>query len=112
MPIDTAQGRENAAAGYAGAAVEASTHTADPGATGASEVTGGTPAYARKAITWVPGTVDGIYAAQVTFDIPAATDVTHVGLWDASGNFLDAAEAAETFVSQGTMIVDLTYTQT
>lgn len=30
----------------------ASLHTADPGTSGTSEVAGGAPAYARKAITW------------------------------------------------------------
>lgn len=82
-----------------------SLHTADPGDTGASEVTGGSPAYARKAITWnapASGAMDG---DAVTFDLPATT-ITHAGLWDAStaGNFLGSKQltSPETFASQGT----------
>lgn len=68
-----------------------SLHTADPGETGASEVTGGS--YARQQVTnvnWdaaVGGVADN--AAAITFaNMPAAT-VTHAGVWDAvtAGNF-------------------------
>lgn len=53
--------------------------------TGGTEVTGGSPAYARKAITWnaaASGSKD-IAAAQ-TFDVPAGTTVIAVQLWSAS----------------------------
>jgi len=58
-------------------------HTA-LGAAGA-EVAGGSPAYARKAITWnaaASGSRD-IAAAQ-TFDVPAGTTIMAVQLWSAS----------------------------
>jgi len=66
-----------------------SLHTADPGLTGASEVTGGS--YARQTVTFSAAS-SGATAntAAVTFtDMPSAT-ITHVGLWDSlsSGNFL------------------------
>lgn len=54
------------------------------GASG-TEVTGGSPAYARKAITWnaaASGSRD-IAAAQ-TFDVPASTTIVAVQLWSAS----------------------------
>lgn len=57
-------------------------HTA-LGASGA-EVTGGSPVYARKAITWnaaASGSKD-IAAAQ-TFDVPAGTTIVAVQLWSA-----------------------------
>ena len=61
-----------------------SLHTADPGTTGTSEVTGGIPAYARKQTTWGAANTSGVAAgSQVTFDVPATT-VTHVGFWSAS----------------------------
>lgn len=115
MPIATAQGKENAAAGYTGQALYMSLHTASPGTTGANEVTGGSPAYARKAITWTAGAVDGQYTATVpTFDVPAVT-VTHVGVWTAAtgGTFLDSVDVVDqTFGSQGTLsITSVTYTQ-
>lgn len=87
-------------------AVYASLHTADPGTTGASEATGGSPAYARKSITWnaaASGNLDN--NANPTFDVPAGT-YTHFGLWSAStaGTFYGggALSASETFAAQGT----------
>lgn len=67
----------------------ASLHTAYPGTTGASEVTGGSPAYARKAIT-INAASGGsrLLNAGVTFDVPACT-VKWIGLWS-SGVFVDA----------------------
>jgi hypothetical protein len=60
----------------------ASLHTAFPGQTGTNEVTGGAPAYARKAIT-VNAASGGSRAlnAGVTFDVPACT-VRWVGFWN------------------------------
>ena len=84
----------------------ASLHSADPGDTGTSEIAGGSPAYARKAVTWNPaaaGTMDSSNAP--VFDVPAGTTVTHVGLWDAvtAGNFLGSADPAdEVYAAQGT----------
>ena len=66
-----------------------SLHTAYS-ATGANEVTGGSPAYARLSATWSSASggsksVSGTY----TFNVPASTTVAYVGFWDAltSGNF-------------------------
>ncbi len=87
-------------------AVYASLHTGDPGTTGASEVTGGSPAYARKAITWnaaASGNLDN--NANPTFDVPASTTVTHFGLWSASsgGTFYAGGDITdEVFAGQGT----------
>jgi hypothetical protein len=87
-------------------AVFASLHTADPGATGTNEVTGGSPAYARKAITWnaaASGNLDN--NANPVFDVPAGTTVTHVGLWSAvtGGTFYGSFDVTdEAFASQGT----------
>lgn len=69
---------------------DASLHTAFPGTTGASEVTGGAPAYARKAIT-INAASGGQRAlnAAVTFDVPACT-VKWLGLWN-SGVFVGTA---------------------
>jgi hypothetical protein len=89
------------------AAVHVSLHTADPGETGADEVTGGS--YARQSVTrgtgWndaTGGLVDNAAAIQFT-DMPAVT-VTHAGIWDAAtdGNFLyGGALAASKVVNAG-----------
>lgn len=66
-----------------------SLHTADPGETGANEVTGGS--YARQSGSFGAASGGAISSdAGVSFTgMPAAT-ITHVGVWDAStaGNFL------------------------
>lgn len=52
---------------------------------GGAEVTGGSPAYARKAITWnAAASASRDIAAAQTFDIPAGTTVMAVQLWSAS----------------------------
>jgi hypothetical protein len=73
---------DSAVAGAPGTALWLGLHTA-LGAAGA-EVTGGSPAYARKAITWnaAASRAKDIAAAQ-TFDVPAAT-IRAVQLWSAS----------------------------
>lgn len=63
-------------------AVFASLHTADPGATGTSEVTGGTPAYARKALSWAAAaTASKASSAGVVFDVPGGTTISYDGYW-------------------------------
>lgn len=60
--------------------------------TGANEVTGGSPAYARKALTWgaAASGSKALAATLPTWDVPAGTTVAWWGGWDAvtSGNFL------------------------
>lgn len=86
-----------------------SLHTADPGDTGASEVSGGSPAYARKAIT-VGAASNGQRAAstQPTLDVPAGTTVRYVGYWTAvsGGTFLGSYDVQdEVFSVQGTYTI-------
>lgn len=84
-----------------------SLHTADPGATGTSEVTGGSPAYARKQTTWGAADASGVSTgSQVTFDVPAVT-ITHVGFWSAStaGTFRGSIDITnEVYAAQGTYL--------
>lgn len=97
----------------------ASLHVSDPGDSGTGEVTGGSPAYARKAVTW--GTAGTPTAGEVAatnqpiFDVPSGVTITYVGVWSASsgGTFYGGGEVpAEAFGSQGTytlttLIMDL-----
>lgn len=66
-----------------------SLHDADPGLTGADEITGGS--YARQACAFDAASSKATQnaAAESFTGMPAVT-VTHVGIWDAStaGNFL------------------------
>jgi len=116
MAIATAQGRENLAVAYGTNAPYASLHTATPGSTGTSELstTGGSPSYARKAVTWVPGTVDGTVTASVTFDVPSGITVAGVGFWTAAtgGTYIDGGTVtSQAFSAQGTYTVTVTFTQ-
>lgn len=95
------------ATSFSVADVYMSLHTADPGETGASEVTGGS--YARQ-VTTFGAAASGAVAndSAESFTMPAAT-VTHVGLWDdaSAGNFLwgGAATASKTYGSGDTATV-------
>jgi hypothetical protein len=90
----------------AAVAVYASCHTADPGTTGTNEVTGGSPAYARKAITWNSAATGSLDDSNTpVFDIPAGTTVAFVGLWSAVtvGTFYGSFDVTnEAFAAQGT----------
>lgn len=112
MPIQTTQQRENLAVAYGNAATHASLHTANPGTTGASEVSGAP--YARKAITWAAGAVNGNVTATVTFDVPSGVTVAGAGVWTAvtGGTYLDGVTVtSQAFSSQGTYTLTLTFTQ-
>lgn len=89
--------------------VWASLHTASPGDTGINEVTGGSPAYARKQLTFaVAASGSMATTAPVVFDVPAGT-VAWVGLWDAvsGGNFLGSHDVVdEVFAAQGTHTIN------
>lgn len=62
----------------------ASLHTAYS-ATGANELTGGSPAYARKSATWSAASSQSKASSNApVFDIPASTTVAWVGYWSAS----------------------------
>lgn len=80
-----------------------SLHTASPGTTGASEVSGG--AYARVATTWAAASAGSRTGSQVTVNVPASTTITHFGIWDAAtgGNYLGGGplSASETFAAAG-----------
>lgn len=83
-----------------------SLHTDIVGSGSSGEVTGGSPAYARKAITW--GTASGGSMASSNspvFDIPSGVTVKRVGFWSAvtSGTYYgDADITDEVYAGQGT----------
>jgi hypothetical protein len=78
-------------------------HTADPGETGASEVTGGS--YARQAVTFGAASGGAVSnTGAINFPAMPAVTVTHASLWDAStaGNCLwTGALAASKVINSG-----------
>jgi len=103
MPLTDAE-RNQIANSEASRLLYASLHTASPGTTGTNEVSGGTPAYARKALSFGSASAGTATATEVTFDVPAGT-YTHFGVWDAatSGTFRggNPLSASQVVSSQG-----------
>lgn len=99
---------------YAAQGAFVSLHTASPGANGANEATGGSPAYGRKQTTWGAASGSTVSGSEVTFDVPAGS-YTHWGLWSAAtgGTFLDGGplSAAVTLSAQGQVKAPISYTQ-
>lgn len=89
-------------------AVYASLHTGTPATTG-NEVTGGTPAYARKAITWNSASSGAMTLSNTpAFDVPSGTTIYTVGFFSAvtDGTFYGFDDVTqETFAGQGTYTV-------
>ena len=113
MAIQTTTQKNNLATAYGTNATYAALYTTAPGATAGTEVTGGSPAYARKAITWGAPS-NGVITATVTFDVPSGTTVVGAGVHTAvtAGTYLDGASVtSQNFASQGTYALTLTYTQ-
>ena len=82
-------------------------HTGDPGGanSASNEVSGGSPAYARKAIAWNAasgGAIDDSTAP--VFDVPAGTTVSWISFWNTAGTVRYAKKDVtdEVFGAQGT----------
>jgi hypothetical protein len=82
-------------------------HSGDPGSAGANELAGGSPAYARKAITWGAagsGTVSKS-GADIVFDVEGGDTVSFIGFWSlvTGGTCYGGADVTdEVFGAQGT----------
>jgi hypothetical protein len=86
-----------------------SLHTDVVGSGSGSEVTGGSPAYARKAVTWNAAAAGSkAISGTVVFDVPAGTTIRRVGLFSlvTGGTYFgDADITDETYGGQGTYTV-------
>lgn len=114
MAIQTATQKNTLATSYGTAATHAALYTTAPGGSAGTEVSGGSPAYARKALSWGAAS-GGVITVTVTFDVPTSTTVVGAGVHTAitAGTYLDgAAVTSQAFASQGTYALTLTYTQT
>lgn len=114
MAIQTAAQKNTVATSYGTAATFAALYTTAPGASAGTEPSGGSPAYARKALTWGAPT-NGVITASVTFDVPAGATIVGAGVHTAvtGGTYLDGASVtSQAFATQGQYTLTLTYTQT
>lgn len=116
MAIDSTAMKNVLSDAYKGVAAYMSAFTAMGSAGSAgTEVTGGSPAYARKALSWGSSTAGVVSASAAVFDIPASTTVVGIGIHSAvtAGTYYDKTTVTnQTFASQGTYSVTPTYTQT
>ena len=89
MPLSTASADTLLDSWGTNQAKYASLHTAYS-ATGTNELTGGSPAYARVAVTWSSAAGESkALSGTYSLNVPASTTVEYIGFWDAasSGNF-------------------------
>ena len=98
---------------YTGSAAYFSLHSTDPGTTGAAEISGGAPVYARVSITWgTPAAGSVANTNTLTLNVAASTTVAYFGTYGAAsgtgtGGYQigGALNASVTFPSQGTLTV-------
>ena len=113
MAIASTFGKNSMATHYGAVATHGTVYTTAPGATAGTEPSGGSPAFARKALTWGAAS-GGVVTATATFDIPAGSTIVGTGLHDAltAGNYIDGkTETSVAFPAQDTLTVTFTYTQ-
>ena len=109
MALTTA-GQNGAADGVASLATHLALFNGDPEGAGV-EISGGSPAYARKSVTW-PAASGGSVAASnvpIAFDVPSGATVDHWALYTAltAGTLLAAGTlTSETYGAQGTYNVN------
>jgi hypothetical protein len=114
VAIQTVTQRNTLAAAYGTAATHAALYTTVPGASAGTEVSGGSPAYARRALTWGAPSASVVTVTPTAFDVPSGTTIAGAGVHTAitAGTYLDgAAVTSQAFASQGTYTLTLTYTQ-
>jgi hypothetical protein len=112
--IQTTAKKNTLASAYATDSPFGALYSTVPGAAAGTELTGGTPAYARKALTW-SAPANGVITATATFDVASGSTVAGAGIHSAvtAGTYTDGTGVtSQTFASQGTYALTLTYTQT
>lgn len=113
MAIASTFGKNGVAAAYGVLAAYGAIYTTAPGAAAGTEPSGGSPAYARKPLSWVAG-ADGVVSASAVFDVPAGTTIVGTGVHTAvtGGNYVDGkSETSVAFPVQDTVTVNFTFTQ-
>lgn len=113
MAIQTTTQKNTLATSYGSAALFGAVYTTAPGASAGTEPSGGSPAYARKSLSWGAAS-GGVVTASATFDIPSGTTIVGAGIHTAvtAGTYLDGvAVTSQAFASQGTYVVTFTFTE-
>jgi hypothetical protein len=112
MAVQTAAMRDILANAYHGSALYGALYSTAPGASAGTELTGGSPAYARKSLTWASNNGG---SASATFDVASGSSVQGAGVHSAvtAGTYYDGATVTtQSFASQGTYAATFTFTVT
>lgn len=85
-----------------------SLHTADPSTDGSNEVSGGS--YTRESAPWATAASGSVTTnANIVFDVPGSTTITHLGYWSAStaGTFYGSRvlDTSQTYATAGTYTI-------
>lgn len=113
MAIQTTAEKNSLATKYATDAAYGAIYTTTPGSSAGTEPSGGSPAYARKALSWSSAS-GGVVTATATFDVPSGATIVGIGVHSAvtAGTYYDGGTiTSQAFASQGTLTVTFTYTQ-
>lgn len=113
MAIQTVAMKNALAQAYKDTALYGAIYTTAPGASAGTEPSGGSPAYARKSLTW-SSPASGIITATATFDVPSGATIVGAGVHSAAtaGTYYDGGSvSSQAFASQGTYAVTFTFTQ-
>lgn len=114
MAIQTNTMKNTLSDAYKAAALYGAVYTTAPGASQGTEPSGGSPAYARKLISW-GASAAGVVTGTATFDIPTGTTIVGIGVHTAvtAGTYLDGvAVTSQGFSSQGLYQATFTFTET
>jgi hypothetical protein len=115
VTIQTTVQKNTLATAYANAATHGALYSTVPGASQGTELTGGSPAYARRALSWGAASGGVTSVTPTAFDVASGSTVAGAGVHTAitAGTYLDGASVtSQGFSSQGTYALTLTYTQT
>jgi hypothetical protein len=100
---------------YGTLAAFAALYSTAGGSTAGTELSGGSPAYARKAPAWGGAGAGNTNTATIpTFDVPSGATVAGGGFHSAvtAGNYMDGgALTSQAFASQGSYTLSASYTQ-
>lgn len=84
MPLVDAGRNACLTGGLGNAITHVSIHSSNPGTAGDNELSGGSPAHARKAVTWnTVGSGQRTNNGALAFDIPAGSTAAFAGFWSA-----------------------------
>jgi hypothetical protein len=113
MPIQTATRKNLLATAYANDSVSCALYSTVPGASAGTELTGGSPAYARIAPAWGAPANGVVSTGAMTFNVASGSTVAGFGLYNSGAVYQDGASlTSQAFASQGTYALTITYTQT